>query len=383
MSAHRWPRSIRGGTTVLATLALSAAAACGSSSSGGPGSISTKAVTPVVGCGPDAISDLKIRTDYKVAHCDPGAPGPKPLPAKTNVTIAMTTSIGDPFLRETLGIEMGEFAKENLNVKIVILPAADAIQSLAQGKIDAYHGGISAGVINAIASKFDIRAVMGEDTPGPDSNDGVWARGKSTTVKDLVGKTLAARAGTGSPPIAYVLASKLKDAGVRLDQIHQAQLSPVDSIAALKRGAVDAAYLSAPVPTEIVNGDYALLSGTTPVGEALSALMFGPAILNGHQDVGQAIVRAEIRVQNTYLNNLKYKKGKYGAQILKAMQEPPSFADTPAIVLNYEIMNGTIDRLTAAFKAAGSVTKDVKVTDADFIDRSYIEQAVGRKYGNS
>lgn len=378
----RWARS---GSAALAAAALCVLAACGSSTAGSQTSASSAAlvIKPVKGCGADALSNLIPNTDFKSAHCAPGAPAPQPLPTKTTVTIAMTTTVGDPFLPETLGIEMGEFAKENLNVKLVVLDEADATQELAEGKIDAFHGGITAGVINAAHAGFDIKAVMGASgEPGPKSNDGVWCRGRSTTLKDMVGKKLAARSPGGSPPIAYVLASELKKVGVSLSSIPEVPLDPADSITALENGAVFCAYLSAPVPLQIVNGNYVEVSHTTPVGEPTSALMFGPAILNGHRNIGEAIVRALIRTQDTYLQGYNYKTGPYSAEILKAMGEPSSYRDTPGIVFNYEIMKGTVARLVAAYKAAGTVPKDVNnVTDASFVDRSFVEQAVGRKYG--
>src|SRR5690606_2379566 len=71
--------------------------------------------------------------------------------------------------------------KENLEVQLVQLPFADAIAQMAQGGLDAAHGGPFAAFVNGVASGSDIKWVMGNYSP-PDGGDlsvpqsGLWVR---------------------------------------------------------------------------------------------------------------------------------------------------------------------------------------------------------------
>src|SRR5690606_29934091 len=80
-----------------------------------------------------------------------------------------------------LADQLGEFAKENLEVEIVSIGLEDALPQMRNGTIDAANGASNASVFNADAGGLEVRWVLGNFFP-PSAGDtsvpqtGLWAR---------------------------------------------------------------------------------------------------------------------------------------------------------------------------------------------------------------
>src|ERR1700704_7013817 len=70
-----------------------------------------------------------------VPQMGPDTPAPRPLAQKTTVTLAVPGQAAG-YMPLVAGKELGEFAKENIDLNITVLPVPDATVLLSQGKID-------------------------------------------------------------------------------------------------------------------------------------------------------------------------------------------------------------------------------------------------------
>ena len=78
-----------------------------------------------------------------------------------------------------LAQEEGEFEAENLNVSIETIASNDAWPMLAQGQVDAVWSGPEAAFMNLIDQGFDLKWVMGNYSPSPESKTGLWTGSSS------------------------------------------------------------------------------------------------------------------------------------------------------------------------------------------------------------
>ncbi|MEU5026743.1 ABC transporter substrate-binding protein [Streptomyces milbemycinicus] len=338
-------------------------------------------IAPVAGCAKGWTDPSDLSEDRAPARCEPGAPAPKPLKKKTKVVVSASTLNAEYLAPLQIALAKGEFAKENLDVEVKLLPTPDALPLLAKGDIDVQYAAPEAGVLNGIRQGFDIRWVAGNFSPAPGSKSGFWARLRPGQTADEVGlkdRTVGTLIGKGSVimyPMEKVLAKHQAD----VDSVRFQQLGPAEVLTALKNGGVDAAWLLDPVWRE-VDGDagYAFLGGQ-PRGEPLGGLLFGPDLLTGDPDAGVAFLRAYIRTVNTYFAG-DYKKDKAFVkelgQALKA--EPDTLAAVPSLHMDWEIRDGTADRLQKAYAAAG-VTEGDPLPEDRVVDRTFYAEAVGHK----
>ena len=111
-------------------------------------SVAAQTLTPAPGCGPEAATDPKP-LEHKAARCAPNSPPPVPLAAKTTIRMATLPTI-ENFAPFAIGLAKGEFLKENIELEVVNVPVSDAIQLMANEKLDAIYSAPTAGFYNAI-----------------------------------------------------------------------------------------------------------------------------------------------------------------------------------------------------------------------------------------
>ncbi|WP_345314514.1 ABC transporter substrate-binding protein, partial [Gordonia alkaliphila] len=155
-----------------------------------------------------------------------------------------------------VGMEFGEFEKENLKIEFTVLPFADAMPQLAAGRVDISYGGVEAGMFNAVNQGLDLKWVLGNFVE-PKSADltqpqtGLWAPRdifsdpQNPDVKELKGKTLGSTVGAASS-IAYPMDKALREAGISLKDMEIKQLPSTDLMTALANKALDTAWLLDP-----------------------------------------------------------------------------------------------------------------------------------------
>ncbi|MDQ4131284.1 MAG: hypothetical protein M3133_09925, partial [Actinomycetota bacterium] len=112
-----------------------------------------------------------------VAAEGPGTPAPRPLAQRATLTLSQSRVPVLPFANALLAHELGEFAKENLEVRFVSESFVDSLVLIRQGRIDGAVLGFGAGVFNAVSAGADLRFVLPVGTPAPvgDAN-GFYAR---------------------------------------------------------------------------------------------------------------------------------------------------------------------------------------------------------------
>lgn len=353
-------------------------------SGGGAGGAGT-----VDGCGPDSVTDLSdISPDRPVARCEPDAPAPVSLDVKTKLTVstAFNAEFTAPLL---LANELGEFEKENLEVEVVNLDFATALQQMSAGRIDAAIGGAEAGWYNAYNQGIEAKWIMGNYIP-TDADDtsvaqtGLWVRKdafsdpENPDLAELAGKKVASAVGLGSV-ITYPIAEAFAEAGVSLQEMDVQELPSTDMITALENEAVDAAWLLDPYWIDAANNDDLMLAATQPPGETLGGLFASPRLYQEEPQVGEAFVRAMIRTVNTYLDG-DYQSDTEIMETLSKVTETPveSLAETKALLFDWEIRDRSVEETQKYFIEFGVVEYDQPIPAADLIDRSLYLAAIGQ-----
>ncbi|MEV7892404.1 ABC transporter substrate-binding protein [Streptomyces sp. NPDC002817] len=377
---------MRGRTYVVAamTAVLLTSAACSSpyedtAPRAGSGK---RTISPVEGCGATSWTDPADLSPSRLpARCQPGAPAPKPLAKTRRLTIATGTLSAEYVAPLQVALDKGEFEREGLDVTLKVLPTPDALPLLAKGDLDAIWAAPEAAVMNGLRGGFDIKWVAGNFSPDPDSKSGLWVRlkdGESASQVSMAGRRLGTMIGKGSV-IAYPMEKALEKHGGGLDKIQYQQLGSADVLTALENGGVDSAWLLDPVWRKVDGRPaYAFLGGQ-PQGEPLGGMLYGPSLLQRDVDAGVALLRAYIRTVNSYFAT-DYKDDEayvtYLAKLLKADKQ--ILRSTPSLRMDWEIREGTTDRLQAAYTAQG-VSEGDPLPESETVDRTLYEEAVGHR----
>jgi NitT/TauT family transport system substrate-binding protein len=252
----------------------------------------------------------------------PGTPAPRPLATKGSLTLSRGLLSGLSYSSVLLAQEMGEFTKENLEVRFVSENAVNSLLLMQQGRIDGSIVGLNAGVFNAIAGGADVRFVLPFGSAGPGDKSGFWARKallspdgrfdpcvlalgvrpNGTTVVSLGDPT-----GLGSPVMIALARMIEKCPGQTFKSVHdRLTVSTVlgsDLLVALQQGSVDLAFLLSPLPDAPGIGDYAGLAysiGQDDPGTDFAGWALGP-VRDRQPAVAEAFVRAVMRTVRTYL----------------------------------------------------------------------------------
>lgn len=273
----------------------------------------------------------------------PGTPAPRPLATRETLTLNRSLLAGLAFSSVLLAQEMGEFAKENLEVRFVTENSVNALLLLQQGRIDGSVLGLNAGVFNAVAAGADVRFVLPIGSAGPGDQSGFWARRallapdgrfdpcvlargvrpNGTTVVSMNDST-----GLGSP-VTIALARFIEQCpGQTFESVHdRLTISPVvgaNLLVALQQGAVDLAFLLSPLPDTPGIGDYAALAysiGVNDPGTDYAGWALGP-VRNRQPAVADAFVRAVVRTVRTHLQGDYLANAEVLAALARALGVP-------------------------------------------------------------
>jgi NitT/TauT family transport system substrate-binding protein len=278
---------VKSGRVAVLALLLVVLAACG----GDDGDEGSSGTTD----GPDSTKP----TDTEGAY----APEPLDEPA----TLTFSTSGPYEFIFPVhLAIEKGEFAKEDLTVEIVTVPANAQLAGLAAGDADIVGIGASAAAMNAVDQGIELNFFQNtHDAPSEGTTEGIWVRkdllaDDGTLDPDQVDgmKVVLGTQGQASPTI-YVAREMVEAVGKSVDDIEVTVLEPnADSLVALENGAVDAAHLLSPFSDDPGLTDCCALVQETIAAGKYAALK---ADLEDRPEVYEAFTRALIRTQRGYL----------------------------------------------------------------------------------
>ena len=232
---------------------------------------------------------------------------PAPVMTKVKVAYLPTTSFGPIYIAQ----EEGYFARQGITLEFEKFQSnAAALPLLINGDIAVTGGPISPGYINAIAKGLHLQIVAdkGSITPGSCTGFAIMVRrplfesGAVRNVSDLKGRKISGTTGDNTYSISRILAM----GNLTIDDIQVGNMDYASSVVAFDNGAIDAAVLTEPYITQVLNRGSAvvLLSGEDFLPGYSYPLYYGPAILDQNPELGKRFMIA-------YLQGVKqYNEGK-------------------------------------------------------------------------
>ena len=302
----------------------------------------------VAGC-EKAAPNLDVDPSAPRARCEPGAPAARPLAERTSLQVGVSSTSAEFFSAVALGLQKGEFEAENLDLKIQVVPPADSLQLLAEGRLDMVLGSTSAALFNAIDQGFDIIWAIGLGHNNPDSGAGFWARGSGVEVADLRGRSVGSAVGVGSSANLALVQDMPSD--MSITDLQFETMGVTDVATALQNGAVDAAVLLDPFWLPFKDDpDYTFLAPIIPPGGNVAGVLFGPS-LQKRRDATLVFTRAYIRTVNTYLDGDYKADEQVLADLSKALNVPEDrLAQTPSFIWDWDIRARDDRRTTGALR---------------------------------
>jgi NitT/TauT family transport system substrate-binding protein len=345
---------------------------------------SSTAGDAVTGCDGGWTDPADLSSDRQVARCEPGSPAPQPLDEMTDVRVAITTTGAEYVTPMLMAVEAGEFEKENLDVELEVIPPTEALNVLAQGRVQVWLSSADAAFHNAVDQGYRLAWVAGNFFEQPTSKSGLWIRneeGSAATADQLRGKVLATVSGAGSV-ITYPIAEVLNENDLAINDVEFKTYAAPDVVSALQNGAVSGAWLLTPAWQQ-VDGDeaYTFVAGQPP-GEPLGGIAYGADLLDDRPEVGEAFLRAYIRTINTYFNG-DYKSDPAFVEQLSTLTEVPveSLEETDELVFDWEIREGTSGRMQEVWHQTEALSYDGVLDEDLIVDRRFANAAVGHADG--
>jgi NitT/TauT family transport system substrate-binding protein len=293
-------------------------------------------LVPLMACGSDDGDDERggregggsVSSTTAVAEevgTGPGTPEPQPLPEEETVTVVYSAAI-EAWANIVLADALGEFEAENLNVEIETLPGPDGTLLVGQGRADVQPAGISAAVLNGIASGQPMAWVANtfvDDAP----KAGFWIHDDYLTdgepdAEKLAGTQVMPGIGGGGfgNPGALPLWHAMQDIGLDPDDVEAVSVNtPADAAALLENGSASISLGLTPYWSTIEeSGCCTFLVPTTVSGSFLVNTDF----IEERPEVAQAFFRAVMRTNRTYLQGNYHEDEEVVAALAEATGVP-------------------------------------------------------------
>jgi ABC-type nitrate/sulfonate/bicarbonate transport system substrate-binding protein len=183
---------------------------------------------------------------------------------------------------------------------------AEAVSLLAKGEIDVAVAAVTGAFLSAQAQKLDVRFVISQGQENPDKPaSGFYVRPElfdNSTVNamaDLRGRKVALFGSTGSS--GFYLFLILKQGNLGLSDVELAPMQYAYVVGAMRNGAIDAAIISAPFNTLVEQEKSGRRFGYRDALARLpiTAIAFGPNLLQKRPQVACAYVRASLRADDS------------------------------------------------------------------------------------
>jgi NitT/TauT family transport system substrate-binding protein len=286
-----------------------------------------------------------------------------------------------------LADRLGEFAAENLSVELVsIADPAEAYAALADGEVDVVAGDIHAAFLDTVTQGAGARWALGGSVPSAAGDTatpqaGLWlepgALERAEQWTDLEGHRVVVDDGIAGA-VVYPIHNLLRQRNTSLNAVRVEQALGDEAARRLLDGEVAAAWLESPHWRPVAARGVHQLVTTRPPIEPIDGMVFAEPLLDAarQRDVGVAFSRAIIRTINTYL------AANYGndPDVIAALAEVTGVEDDalgdPPLVFDWELRDGTLERMQRALIQLGAVTFEQRVEDRRFVDRSLYQEAV-------
>jgi NitT/TauT family transport system substrate-binding protein len=226
-------------------------------------------------------------------------------PALTTVKVGYAPLVSNGPL--FIAMDEGYFARQGITVELVkIQNGPDMIPPLVNGDIAAGGSGISAALINAVSKGGHVRIVADKGRAAPNQScntSGIMVRrdlflsGAVTKASDLKGKKIAV------PSIQdYRISRILRMGNLTSDDVEINGMDFASSVLALRNGAVDAADLTEPYITQLLDDNVAVM--LIPTEESCpdfpTPLYYGTTFLDKDPELGRRFMIAYLEGVRQY-----------------------------------------------------------------------------------
>ena len=292
-----------------------------------------------------------------------------------------------------VGVAKGYFRDEGLEIEYVPFDSATSmVVPLAQGRIDAGGGAISASFYNSVARGLDVRIVadMGNDSPGYGFEQllvrtDLIKSGRYKTIKDL--KDMRVAVNTLGAASTVAIDRLLRKAGLTLADVTRVTLPFPQHVRAFQNGGIDASVMAEPTATLTANTGAAtrvLNADSWYPDQQIAALFYGASFLGAHRDLGEKFMRGYLRGVRYYNDALRDGKlaGPTSSDVIRILAQSSMIHD-PAVLRvitpNGVDVNGTLnlDSMRADLKfyqAAGLIEAPIEVDGT--IDGAFVTDAL-------
>lgn len=205
--------------------------------------------------------------------------------------------------------EEGYFAEQELQIEFVRLErSAEAIPTLADGKLDVLPANINLGLLSAMVRGADIKFVAGLsyiaftgcDTSAIVARRALVDSGELNSPAQLKGRRISLRTASVG---AYLLEKLLSTAGLAPDDVEIMDIPTAAKPEALEKGTIDLAFASEPWVTRILEAGHAVV--WTPAQQVIpdfqtSVMVYGPTLLDENPDAGRRFMIAYLKAVRQY-----------------------------------------------------------------------------------
>ncbi|MCR1782557.1 ABC transporter substrate-binding protein [Nocardioides carbamazepini] len=274
---------------------------------------------------------------------------------KSTVKVAISAKL-EAFAPLLVGLELGSYADQDLDVEIVTAAPSDAMVLLATGEVDAVFSAPSAAFFNAVSGGSPIKIVAPGMFPPENSRSGLWvsdelAPGGTFDPAKLRGETVATAVGAGAP-VSMVLEEELERSGLSAADVTFQTMSATDILVALESGAVKAGWLSDPVWLEAEKSDGLTFAFGQPEDITMGAVLFGPTLLEEDRDRGERLLAGMRSAVADHLQGAYHDDPEVRAALVKQLEiSEAQLDDLPELVFPPDLTYpaGLTDRYQATY----------------------------------
>jgi cyclohexanone monooxygenase len=204
---------------------------------------------------------------------------PDPLPDEVVVKVGLVARV-EPFAGVLAGEILGEYAKENIKIEYVELPASDILLQVNQGAIDISPNSFSAGFLNAILQGFEIKFVAPAQYSAGESLSGLFVLPEfAENPEQLRGQRVGINSGAASSNV-ITLGQYLESIGLTVNDVVIDSMTPDVMTPALEQGEIAMAYMTSPRYLDAVERGVAVSVSPAQPGTVMSGLVVGPSIMS-------------------------------------------------------------------------------------------------------
>ena len=285
-----------------------------------------------------------------------------------------------------VAIERGYFRQEGLDVELVGTPGgASSFVVLASGRAEVVVGGLGAALFNAAARGLDFKVVGPVHMEKPPVSTPLvvskraYDAGQIRSIRDLRGKRVAVNV-LGSATEFWLNAALLKG-GLTMDDVQVVAVNFPEVPAALENGAIAAGLLGEPLATLAQDrGQIVRLSEDFINGIQVTALYYSGEFIRSRPKDAVGFMTAWLRASRD-LSAGGYKRDDIAAIIEKHTGVPAAIvkrAAPPVHEPNGKMNFNDFKRLQEFFKKRGSLTYEKPLEPGQYIDGSFVREALRR-----